>query len=63
MTSPVAPNIKVTYYCPRPNLKRNLPKEQSAKIAEQILKLVPPKSIESDKPGDEIRFNKETSVY
>ncbi len=63
MTSPVAPDIKVTYYCPKPDLKRNLPKEKSVEVAEQILKLVPPKPIEPTDSDDENRFKRETFCY
>ena len=56
-------DIIFTYYCPKPNLKRNLPKEKSAEVAEQILKLVPTKPIDPTDSDDENRFKRETFCY
>lgn len=54
---------KVTYYCPKPTLKRNLPQEKSKALEERLIKLIPPKPIDPSMPGDEQRFKYENLDY
>lgn len=64
MAFPATPPItKVTYYCSKPSLQRNFPKEKVEEIARQLIKLLPPKPIDPKVPGDVDRFKSENQRY